>query len=97
MKKSKIKSVITAALLFMAALPALAQEDQGFTKFNVREDFDENGFQWFHDAELLAAGDKSKSNAMTIGWGGHRDFVGTNRPDCLRSREALHEGVHGQV
>ena len=70
MKKSKIKSVITAALLFMAALPALAQEDQGFKKFNVREDFDENGFQWFHDAELLAAGDKSKSNAMTIGWGG---------------------------
>jgi len=27
-------------------------------------------FQWFHDAELLAAGDKEKSNAMTIGWGG---------------------------
>jgi hypothetical protein len=36
----------------------------------VREDFTENGFQWFHDAELLAAGDKEKSNAMTIGWGG---------------------------
>ena len=42
----------------------------GFKKFNVREDFTENGFQWFHDAELLAAGDKEKSNAMTIGWGG---------------------------
>ena len=36
----------------------------------MREDFTENGFQWFHDAELLAAGDKDKSNAMTIGWGG---------------------------
>jgi len=36
----------------------------------VREDFTENGFQWFHDAELLAAGGKEKSNAMTIGWGG---------------------------
>ena len=45
-------------------------EDNGFKKFNVREDFTENGFQWFHDAELLAAGDKDKSNAMTIGWGG---------------------------
>ena len=45
-------------------------EDNGFKKFNVREDFTENGFQWFHDAELLAAGDKNKSNAMTIGWGG---------------------------
>ena len=42
----------------------------GFKKFNVREDFTENGFQWFHNAELLAAGDKEKSNAMTIGWGG---------------------------
>ena len=37
---------------------------------NVREDFTENGFQWFRDAELLAAGNKEKSNAMTIGWGG---------------------------
>ena len=54
----------------MAAAPAFAQEDNGFKKFNVREDFTENGFQWFHDAELLAAGDKEKSNAMTIGWGG---------------------------
>ena len=33
----------------------------GFKKFNVREDFTENGFQWFHDAELLAAGDKAQA------------------------------------
>ena len=65
----KIKLVI-AALMFMASIPAFAQEENGFKKFNVREDFTENGFQWFHDAELLAAGDKEKSNAMTIGWGG---------------------------
>ena len=86
MKKS---TVITAlvAILTMAVTPAFAQEEDngehqlsGFKKFNVREDFTENGFQWFldepsgkaerHDAELLAAGDKEKSNAMTIGWGG---------------------------
>ena len=54
----------------MAVTPAFAQEENGFKKINVREDFTENGFQWFHDAELLAAGDKEKSNAMTIGWGG---------------------------
>ena len=54
----------------MASIPGTAQEENGFKKFNVREDFTENGFQWFHDAELLAAGDKEKSNAMTIGWGG---------------------------
>lgn len=54
----------------MVVTPSFAQEEQGFKKLNVREDFTENGFQWFHDAELLAAGDKEKSNAMTIGWGG---------------------------
>ena len=58
------------AALMMAVTPAFAQEEHGFKKFNVREDSTENGFQWFHDAELLAAGDKEKSNAMTIGWGG---------------------------
>ena len=66
-------SIITAILaLFMIAVPSQisAQEESGFQKFDVREDFTENGFQWFHDAELLAAGDKEKSNAMTIGWGG---------------------------
>ena len=61
---------VFAAIIMMAVTPAFAQEENGFKKFNVREDFTENGFQWFHDAELLAAGDKEKSNAMTIGWGG---------------------------
>ena len=66
-------SIITALLaLFMITVPSQvsAQEESGFQKFDVREDFTENGFQWFHDAELLVAGDKEKSNAMTIGWGG---------------------------
>ena len=70
MKKVKFITVITAIIMFMAVTPLFAQEENGFKKFNVREDFTENGFQWFHDAELLAAGDKEKSNAMTIGWGG---------------------------
>ena len=58
------------AIMMMVATPALAQEENGFKKFNVVEDFADNGFQWFRDAQLLAAGDKEKSNAMTIGWGG---------------------------
>ena len=70
MKKTKIVIAVSAILMFMASIPALAQEENGFKKFNVREDFTENGFQWFHDAELLATGEKGKSNAMTIGWGG---------------------------
>ena len=76
MKKSTIITALTA-IMMMAVTPAFAQEEDngehqlsGFKKFNVREDFTENGFQWFQDAELLAAGDKEKSNAMTIGWGG---------------------------
>ena len=69
MKKSTIITALTA-IMMMAVTPAFAQEENGFKKFNVREDFTENGFQWFHDAELLAAGDKEKSNVMTIGWGG---------------------------
>ena len=70
MKKTKFIIAVSAILTFMASVPTFAQEENGFKKFNVREDFTGNGFQWFHDAELLAAGDKDKSNAMTIGWGG---------------------------
>jgi len=70
MKKKNIITFFSAILLSITTCPALAQEDNGFRKINVREDFDANGFQWFHDAEILAAGNKEKSNAMTIGWGG---------------------------
>ena len=73
----KTFAIVMTAIFAMAVTPACAQEEDngehqlsGFKKFNVREDFTENGFQWFQDAELLAAGDKEKSNAMTIGWGG---------------------------
>ena len=69
MKKSTIITAFTA-ILMMAVTPAFAQEENGFKKFSVEEDFADNGFQWFRDAQLLAAGDKEKSNAMTIGWGG---------------------------
>ena len=82
MKKS---GIITAFLaLFMMVVPSKmsAQEESGedqlsngFQKINVIEDFTDNGFQWFRDAQLLCAGNKEKSNAMTIGWGGILTFV----------------------
>ena len=59
-----------AAAFMVAAIPVMAQENNGFKKFNVVEDFTDNGFQWFRDAQLLCAGNEAKSNAMTIGWGG---------------------------
>ena len=70
MKYSTVIKAVMASMMLFAAMSVSAQEEKGFKKFNVREDFAENGFQWFHDAELLAAGDREKSNAMTIGWGG---------------------------
>lgn len=54
MKKSKSIAVITAILLFVVGLPVSAQEANGFKKFDVEEDFTENGFQWFRDAEIIA-------------------------------------------
>ena len=70
MKYSTVIKAVMASVMLFAAMSVSAQEENGFKIFNVREDFAENGFQWFHDAELLAAGDREKSNAMTIGWGG---------------------------
>ena len=67
-KKGFITAFLTSFIL--SVTPAFSQEENGFKKFNVMEDFTENGFQWFRDAQLLAAGDKENSNAMTIGWGG---------------------------
>ena len=58
------------AIILMAFTSCFAQEEYGFKKIDVIEDFTDNAFQWFRDAQLLCAGDKSQSNAMTIGWGG---------------------------
>ncbi|MCH5178409.1 MAG: flavin reductase [Prevotellaceae bacterium] len=67
------KSIITAILataLMIVPFSACAQTENGFQKIDVKESFSENGFNWFHKAEILAAGNKDKHNAMTIGWGG---------------------------
>ena len=69
--KNRLGLIVSlATALLSMAVPAMAQEEHGFKNINVIEDFTDNGFQWFRDAQLLAAGNKQKSNAMTIGWGG---------------------------
>ena len=68
MKNPRFITAIAAILMFVVS-PAVAQEENGFKKFDVVEDFTDNGFQWFRDAQLLCAGNKESSNAMTIGWG----------------------------
>jgi flavin reductase (DIM6/NTAB) family NADH-FMN oxidoreductase RutF len=74
MKKSSFITAIMAAMIMIAPSKMSAQEDNGFKKFSVEEAFEDNGFQWFRDAQLLCAGNKEKSNAMTIGWGGIGTF-----------------------
>ena len=68
--KQKLFALTLLALLLLGIRPLSAQENEGFKKINVTEDFAENGFQWFRDAQLLCAGNREQSNAMTIGWGG---------------------------
>ena len=70
MKKIFRRMAVAMFAAIMCVGTACAQEENGFKKFEVRDDFNENGFEWFHNAEILAAGNKEKHNAMTIGWGG---------------------------
>jgi len=66
----RITTIMFAAFFMAASFDVIAQEDNGFKKFEVTKEFKDNAFQWFNEAQLLAAGNKEKSNAMTIGWGG---------------------------
>lgn len=61
--RNVIKKLVVVAYAMTFAIGASAQEENGFKKFKVRDDFTDN-------AEILAAGNKDKHNAMTIGWGG---------------------------
>ena len=69
MKKAKWM-LAAMAFFYMGAHTVMAQEENGYQKIDVKQDFTENGFQWFRNAELVAAGNQNKHNAMTIGWGG---------------------------
>jgi flavin reductase (DIM6/NTAB) family NADH-FMN oxidoreductase RutF/uncharacterized protein with FMN-binding domain len=65
-----------AAAAVAAAVPAPAP---AFREFNVHAEFAENPFTWFTGCGLLlCAGDRGKSNAMTIGWGGLGTLWGRN-------------------
>ena len=74
MKKRSYITAFLTAMMMIAPCKMSAQEENGFQEFNVMEDFADNGFPWFRDAQLQCAGNKEKSNAMTIGWGGIAEF-----------------------
>ena len=68
MNRNLFLTLLLVTFLFQS-IHSFGQEEYGFTPITVEKEFTPNGFQWFRDALLLMAGDKTKSNAMTIGWG----------------------------
>ncbi len=68
--KKVLKFIVCMALL-TSGVSMNAQN--GFREVEVTEDFDCNPFTFFEASDrgglVLAAGDREKSNAMTIGWG----------------------------
>ena len=62
-----------------------------FREFDVHADFAENPFTWFTGRGLLlCAGDREKSNAMTIGWGGLGTLWGRNDAVTVYVAEKRH-------
>ena len=66
----RLLTIMAAVFTLAVSQTITAQENNGYKKFDIVNDFQNNGFRWFGEAQLLAAGNKKHSNAMTIGWGG---------------------------
>ena len=76
MKVSRLLQLLLVATLLvlptlsmLADTPKTAAPTGTFKAFPVSEDFTLNPFTYFREGLLLAAGDREKSNAMTISWG----------------------------
>jgi len=67
---------------FGGAKPAVEEPARTFHEFTVTEDFMLNPFNYFTQPGglLMCAGDKNKSNAMTIGWGALGTLWGHGTP-----------------
>lgn len=77
-----------AATAVAAAVPSPAP---AFREFDVHVEFAENPFEWFTGRGLLlCAGDREKSNAMTIGWGGLGTLWGRNDAVTVYVAESRH-------
>ena len=74
-----------------AAITIVPPAAPEFREFDVHEDFPENPFTWFTGRGLLlCAGDREKSNAMTIGWGGLGTLWGRNDAVTVYVAEKRH-------
>lgn len=59
---------------------AVAQDLEGYKRVNLQDEFADNAFTFFTQAPILLSGDKTASNAMTIGWGSMGNYLGYKRP-----------------
>ena len=84
--------LLASALAAFAASFAAAEEPApAFRDFDVRKEFADNPFTVFTGrGMLLCAGDREKSNAMTIGWGALGTLWGRNDAVTVYVAESRH-------
>ena len=74
-----------------SAITVVPPAEPEFREFDVHADFAENPFTWFTGKGLLlCAGDRERSNAMTIGWGGLGTLWGRNDAVTVYVAEKRH-------
>ena len=76
MKKTKFIIAVSAILTFMASVPAFAQEENGFKKFNVREDSDPQYFKSDAPNRMYARSAEGRSQGENFPAGIHSMYIG---------------------
>lgn len=71
---------LVVMLAMFATHGAVAQDLEGYRRVNLQDGFADNAFTFFTQAPILLSGDKTASNAMTIGWGSMGNYLGYKRP-----------------
>lgn len=89
--KNDLLPVFAAALAAMFLSVSSAETPPAFRDFDVKKEFSENPFTVFTGrGMLLCAGDRDKSNAMTIGWGALGTIWGRNDALTVYVAESRH-------
>ena len=88
-----MKTFLLASALaaFAASFAAVTEPAPAFRDFDVKKEFADNPFTVFTGrGMLLCAGDREKSNAMTIGWGALGTLWGRNDAVTVYVAESRH-------
>ena len=102
--KNDLLPVFAAALAAMFLSASSAETPPAFRDFNVKNEFSENPFTFFTGrGVLLCAGDRDKSNAMTIGWGalgtrwGRNDALTVYVAESRHTKKFMDDATHFTV